>query len=59
MSKLVILTLELPEAKALFKELERVPLAPSQVNFGEGLRKLERAIQKVNNGHSKQRKDHD
>ena len=57
MSKLVILTLELPEAKALFKELERVPLAPNQVMFGEGIRKLEKAIQKVNNGHSKPRKN--
>lgn len=55
MSKLVILTLELTEAKALLKELVNVPLAIDQRPFGEGLRKLERAIQKHNNGHSKMR----
>lgn len=47
MSKLVILTLELPEAKALLKELQRVPLAIGQTAFGEGLRKFETGVRKA------------
>lgn len=55
MSKLVIVTMELAEAKAILKELEKVPLAPNQKVFGEGLRKLDRAIHKCVNGHVKPR----
>lgn len=58
MSKLVILTMELAEAKALLKELQNIPLSNGQVQFGEGLRKLDRAVQKANNGHSKPRPAH-
>lgn len=46
--KLVILTLELPEAKALLKELQQVPIAIGQSNFGSGLHKFERAVEKAN-----------